>query len=54
MTNLLDIIDYVKPTALFGLSTVTVSLENSFGPYYDSDILLSECIYTRGYPSHGR
>ena len=54
MTNILDIIDYVKPTALIGLSTVSVNLECSFGSYYDSDILLSGCIYTRGYPSHGR
>lgn len=54
MTNILDIIDYVKPTALIGLSTVTVNLESSFGPYYDSDLLLSGCIYTRGYTSHGR
>jgi malate dehydrogenase (oxaloacetate-decarboxylating)(NADP+) len=54
MTNLLDIIDYAKPTALFGLSTVTVNLESSFGPYHDSDILISGCIYTRGYSSHGR
>ena len=26
MTNLLDIIDYVKPTALLGLSTITVTI----------------------------
>jgi hypothetical protein len=25
MTNILDIIDYVKPTALLGLSTISVS-----------------------------
>lgn len=30
MTNLLDIIDYVRPTALFGLSTITVTMVSTY------------------------
>lgn len=53
LVDLLDIIDYVQPTALLGLSTVYVRDSNKLPPLFALTILIPECIHTAGHPGHG-
>lgn len=51
LTKLVDIINYVKPTALLGLSTLKVSAPTT--PSYVSAESVVERLHGRGCESHG-